>query len=61
MKSITSRKAQGIHATTKRRAKEGSRYTKKIAEREKIDCVATYLISCLPMILFGVAIRCLKQ
>ena len=26
----------------------------------KIDCVATYLISCLPMILFGAAIRCLS-
>ena len=31
MKSITSSKAQGIHATTRRRAEEGSRYTKKIA------------------------------
>ena len=58
MKWIAPSKGQGIHVS---RAEEGSRCTKKVAQREKIDCVATYLISCLPMILFGFAIPCLKE
>ena len=53
--------AQGMHATTRRRAEEGSRCMEKIASLEKIDFVATYLISCLSVISFGFAIWFLKE
>ena len=34
---------------------------KRLRSEQKLDCVATYLISCLPMILFGFAVRCIKE
>ena len=36
-------------------------FEKDCVARKKIDFIVTYFISCLPMILFGFAIRCLKE